>query len=338
MDRLTHEAPAPGQGSGGRNWDCERDRRAEAEIKKDMIEIMHVVENPGKVIASDRYVYDQPGFGENGRVGFLLIHGLGGTPVELRFIAQGLTRAGFAVYCPLLEGHGGTKAELNATTWQDWYDSVAAAHDELRARCDMVVVGGLSSGALLALYLAANRPGDVAAAVLFAPTLWPDGWAIPKTFQLFKLVRHKWFASLIHFREVAPYGIKDERIRQFVLESLQSEGRPLEEILGRGGGVLWELKALRNIVKKQLSAIRQPTLIFHPRHDDQSDVANTMKLQRQLGGLVDVVVLDDSYHMVTLDRQRTLVVDRSVELGQRLVAGLQPRKDASPSVSQHAAE
>src|SRR5688572_597398 len=130
-------------------------RCAKATTKQDMISIMQAVESTGKVIASDRYVYDQPGFGENGRVGFLLIHGLGGTPVELRFAAQGLTRAGFTVYCPLLEGHGGTEAELNATTWQDWYDSVVAAHDELRARCDMVVVGGLSSGALLALRLAA---------------------------------------------------------------------------------------------------------------------------------------------------------------------------------------
>src|SRR5688572_25801993 len=139
-----------------------------------MISIMQAVESTGKVIANDRYVYDQPGFGENGRIGFLLVHGLGGTPVELRFVAQGLTRAGFAVYCPLLEGHGGTEAELNATTWQDWYDSVVAAHDELRARCDMVVVGGLSSGALLALRLAAERRDEIASTVLFAPTLWPN--------------------------------------------------------------------------------------------------------------------------------------------------------------------
>jgi carboxylesterase len=31
-------------------------------------------------------------------------------------------------------------------------------------------------------------------------------------------------------------------------------------------------------------------------------------------------VLDDSYHMVTLDRQRSVVVDRTVEFVQRLTA------------------
>jgi pimeloyl-ACP methyl ester carboxylesterase len=45
---------------------------------------------------------------DGGRVGVLLIHGLGGTPVELKFVAQALNRIGHTVYCPLLVGHGGT--------------------------------------------------------------------------------------------------------------------------------------------------------------------------------------------------------------------------------------
>ncbi len=309
-----------------------------ADAKKDMISIMQVVESTGKEIASDRYVYDQPGFGENGRIGFLLIHGLGGTPVELRFAAQGLTRAGFAVYCPLLEGHGGTEAELNATTWQDWYDSVVAAHEELRARCDVVVVGGLSSGALLALRLAAERRDEIAATVLLAPTLWPNGWAVPRALRFLKYVPQKQIVNLFNFTEAAPYGIKDERIRQFALDSLQGEGRSMKDVFGRSGSMLWELKSLRGAVRSQLPEVKQPTLIFHPRNDDQADLSNTTEIQRQLGGLVDVVVLDDSYHMITLDRQRSLVVDRAVDFGQRLTAKLQPRTEVTPAVNQLAAE
>ena len=62
------------------------------------------------------------------------------------------------------------------------------------------------------------------------------------------------------------------------------------------------------------------TLIFHPRHDDQSDIKNTMALQRKLGGMVEVSVLDDSYHLVTLDRQRGYVVERTMEFVDRLLA------------------
>jgi carboxylesterase len=69
-----------------------------------------------------------------------------------------------------------------------------------------------------------------------------------------------------------------------------------------------------------LSLVKLHTLIFHPRHDDQSDIKNTMALQRKLGGMVEVSVLDDSYHLVTLDRQRGYVVDRTLEFVDRLLA------------------
>jgi carboxylesterase len=249
---------------------------------------------------------------DGGRLGILLIHGLGGTPAELRFVAQALNRAGHTVYCPLLVGHGGSGELLNATTWMDWYKSVEEAHDALKERSDVIVVGGLSAGVLLALHLAAKRPQEVDGSLLFSPTFWPDGWTIPRYLRLFKLVRYKWFANLVNLHERAPYGIKDERIRAVVLNSLQGEGRPMRDIFGRKGGTVLEFRWLAQTVEKELGQIRQPALIFHPRFDDQSDISNSMLLQRKLGGLAEVVVLNDSYHMVTLDRQRADVADRSV--------------------------
>src|SRR5262245_36480143 len=127
-----------------------------------------------------------------GQVGILLIHGLGGTPIDVKFVAQALNRAGHTVYCPLLAGHGGTIELLNTTTWVDWYRTVEDAHDALKERCDLVIVGGLSSGVLLALHLAAQRPDGVLGTLLFSPTFWPNGWAIPRLFALFKLIRYKW--------------------------------------------------------------------------------------------------------------------------------------------------
>jgi len=249
---------------------------------------------------------------EGGRSGILLIHGLGGTPVELKFVAQALNRAGHTVFCPLLVGHGGSGELLNATTWMDWYKSVEDAHDALKERSDVIIVGGLSAGVLLALHLAAQRPQEVDGTLLFSPTFWPDGWAIPRYLALFKLIRYKWLANLINLRECAPYGIKDERIRGVILNSLQSEGRPMKDIFGRKGGTVLEFRWLAQTVEKELGQIKQPALIFHPRFDDQSDICNSILLQRKLGGVAEVVVLDDSYHMVTLDRQRADVADRSV--------------------------
>jgi len=257
------------------------------------------------------------------RIGVLLIHGFGGTPVELRFVAQALNRVGYTVYCPLLVGHGGSEELLNTTTWTDWYNSVEEAHDLLKERCEVVLVGGLSAGVTLALLLAARRPSGVHGCLLYSPTFWPNGWAIPWHFVFFNLVRHKWFANLLHLRECAPYGIKDERIRRFVLDSLQSDGRRLEDIFGRRGGTVLEFRWLANAAKQVLGQIKQPTLIFHAREDDQSHISNSFLLQKRLGGLTEVMVLDDSYHMVTLDRQRMQVVEKTIAFVDWLARRLQ---------------
>jgi esterase/lipase len=41
----------------------------------------------------------------SGPVAVLLIHGLTGTPTELRRVAQGLAKRGYTVYVPTLAGH-----------------------------------------------------------------------------------------------------------------------------------------------------------------------------------------------------------------------------------------
>jgi carboxylesterase len=109
----------------------------------------------------------------------LLLHGLGGTPVEMRFVALGLARAGMTVSCPQLAAHSGNFDELQESRWQQWYASAEAALDELRNRCDTVIVAGLSMGAVLALMLAAERKEDVDGVALYSPTLSLDGWGVP---------------------------------------------------------------------------------------------------------------------------------------------------------------
>ena len=45
---------------------------------------------------------------------------------------------------------------------------------------------------------------------------------------------------------------------------------------------------------------------------------NAFTIQKRLGAPVDLVILDDSYHIVTLDRQRHVVVDRAIGFAQRI--------------------
>ena len=66
-------------------------------------------------------------------------------------------------------------------------------------------------------------------------------------------------------------------------------------------------------VRKNLGSIRQPALVVHPRNDDMANIDNAFYAQRHLGGIVECLVLDDSYHIVTLDQQRQLVAERSAQ-------------------------
>jgi carboxylesterase len=248
-----------------------------------------------------------------GPQGFLLIHGLGGTPVEMRYVAQGLARAGYTVHVPQLAGHCGTAEELQATTWRDWYESVEDEHHRLRENCRTIIVGGLSMGAILALHHAAQHPGDVSALALYAPSLRLDGWGIPWYSDLFCLVRQKWLAKLFPFAERHPWGIKDVRVRAIVEQAIKSGDSSRAGIAALPGTLMLELRWLVQRVKAELAQITQPALIVHPREDDRASLRNVYFLQDHLRGPTQTVVLDDSYHVVTLDRQRQLVVQRTLD-------------------------
>ncbi len=261
---------------------------------------------------------------DGGRFGLLLIHRLGGGPADVGYVAAGLARAGHSVNCPLLYGHGGSRVLLAATTWRQWYGSVCAAHDALAARCDTIVVGGLGVGAMLALELAINRPFGVHGLALFAPTFWPNGWAMPWYGKVLKLVGSKRLANLMRFDERPPFGIKDDDLRGEHIRQQSSDGRSPDDVLGRSGGALLEVKWLAAHVTPRLGQVTQPCLIFHPRHDDRSALSASQDLQRAMSGVVDLIVLDDSYHLVTLDRQRDLVLERVLEFAEALPELISP--------------
>ncbi len=268
----------------------------------------------------DQEIPDRSLFIRGGRVGVLLIHGLGGTPVELRFIAQRLARAGNTVYCCQLAGHCGTPEELRRSTWRQWYASVEAAHDLLKQQCDIIVAGGLSMGGILAIHLAQNRPESVHGLLLLAPTLRLDGWSMP------------WYSRPLHYLrplpirfefdlpEHEPYGLKDERVRALVVASMQSGDSSLAGTFSTPARCFANFNVLVQTVKRSgLGNVRQPALIVHPRNDDIASLKNAHYLQTHLGGLVDTLVLEDSYHMVTLDQQRHVVAERT----ERFVAWLE---------------
>jgi carboxylesterase len=282
-------------------------------------------------------IADRSQFIPGGRLGVLLIHGLGGTPVELRFIAQGLARAGHTSYCCQLAGHCGTPEELRRSTWREWYASVEAAHDRLKEHCDTILVGGLSMGGILALRLAQSRPEAVHGLLLYAPTLKLDGWSMPWYSRALHYVRPTPIRLEFDLAEHEPFGLKDERVRALVASAMQSGDTGQAGVFSTPMRSFANFNALVSVVKRGLDRVTQPVLIVHPRDDDIASLKNAQYLQTHLGGLVDTLVLDDCYHMVTLDQQRHIVAERTASFVTWLENGVR-EKAKTARLAQRAGE
>ncbi len=256
-----------------------------------------------------------------GRDGILLIHGLTGTPAEMRFVGKGLNRAGFTVLGMQLAGHCGTEADLLATGWRDWYASVREAADRLSTQVDRLFVGGLSMGALLALKLAVDRPAQVQGIALYGTTFAYDGWTIPPIARLsflLPLAMRLGIGRKRRFMEKPPYGIKCERVRQRIAGSMLSGDSAAGGLAGNPWPSLAEFHTLSKRVRRQLGEVRAPCLVVHSSNDDVASVRNAQLVERKLAQ-VETLLLYNSYHMVTVDQEHREVAARSADFFTRCV-------------------
>ncbi|EJF89286.1 alpha/beta hydrolase [Bartonella tamiae] len=279
-------------------------------------------------------------FLKGGRAGVLLIHGLTGTPAEMQILGKGLHKAGFTVYGMQLAGHCGNEEDLLATNWHDWYESVNRAADRLLEHVDTLFVGGLSMGAVLALKLAADRPNIVKGVGVYGPTFIYDGWTIPYYAKKLGFLL-KWFNMFGIFRknvfiERPPYGLKDERIRKTVSESMLSGDSTKGGLAGNPFGSLAEMLVLSKVTKAQLKQIKAPCLIMHSIDDDIASLkTNSGLVERSVSGPVKMVPLNNSYHLITIDRDRKIVIQESINFFKSLCC---PDTENTPSHSNNFAE
>lgn len=239
----------------------------------------------------------------------VLIHGLTGGPFELNYLAKKLNKAGYTVKVPLLAGHGTSLEELKKTRWQDWYHSVKQVILDLDTEGRPLYVGGLCMGAVLAQHVAFDLKEKISGVVSMSTTLRYDGWNIPWYSFLLALNYYTPARYLYSYPEREPFGIKNERLRRFVVKGMQDKDNTIayDKIPGVSIG---ELYKLANTVKRELPQIKAPTLILHSRQDDTASVKNADYIERHTGAdYVRKILLTDCYHMITIDNQKDLVAE-----------------------------
>ena len=255
--------------------------------------------------------------GTNGK-GVLLVHGLTGAPAEMMFVGKQLHKRGFTVYAPTLPGHCQDKISLVRTRFEDWLDGLRESLHDFRKTVEEVHAAGICVGGALALYLTHRESTLLKKVVIYSATLNYDGWNVPFYYSwapygiplLVKLP----FLKRLGFSETAPYGIKSERVRKAVM----GDGASIE---GVGPsfpmGALYENYRLNKALEKALPSLQTPTLLIHAREDDVSHPRNADRIQKLHGGRCDIVLLENSYHMLHVDKERQKVADLTADFFER---------------------
>lgn len=257
----------------------------------------------------------------------LLIHGITGTPSEMRYFGDSLHKRGFTVFCNTLPRHCSSLDELKKVTWQEMVDCCINDFNFLKKGFSQVFVSGLSMGALIAAHLAFLFPQEVSGIVALAPTFFYDGWALHKGKVLINVVWHiPFLRNRINIREGWPYGLKDESTRE-AIERFYKDARAGEfskKTLLFGSpffplACLYQHYLFTKVIKKELPFINTPILVLHSQEDDMVSIRNARYLLEHINSAdKSLVALDDSFHMITIDKQKDKVVQESVNFLERI--------------------
>ncbi len=251
-----------------------------------------------------------------GKGAVLLLHGLYGTPQQLQYIGRKLcVVGGYTVHIPNIQGYSvfDEPVPSDTTPWTYWSEQVEANFDLLRREHDRVSVAGLCIGANLALNLATRRSSDLHALCLYSAPLRYDGWNVTRMRWLKYLGYYTPFRYFLSLAERPPYGLKDERIRQWVATQMEKRGT---SAIGSSRSPLkgvFETEKLMKSVRQNLHKIHAPTLIIHAIEDDLASPRNAAQIEQGISSLqVRKVLLDNCYHIITMDFEKERVAQESL--------------------------
>jgi esterase/lipase len=248
--------------------------------------------------------FDFPGRGLNGRTGVLLVHGFTGTPMSMRPWGEHLAEAGFAVRCPLLPGHGTRWQDCNLSSHDQWTTAVGQAFDALAADCDRVFVAGLSLGGTLATRLAEVRPDDVAGLLLVNPALLTQRMDA-KLLPMISRLTGSW----------APIAsdIKKPGVSELAYPKLPTRA-------------MMQVRELWKATRADLARVTAPVIVFHSREDHVVEPINSTVLLTGVSSTdTTEVVLENSYHVATLDNDAPLIFEGSVDWIRTRTPAAEPR-------------
>jgi carboxylesterase len=238
-------------------------------------------------------------FSSQGRpLGVLVLHGFTGSPQSMRQLAGVLADDGFSVELPLLPGHGTAAEDMVPTRFSDYTRAAQGAHDELARRCTSVAVVGLSMGGTLACWLA-ERQTEIQGLALVNPFVEPPAESYRDVLR----------GLLDMGTELGP-GVGSDIAKEGTSE-LAYDQTPLAAALSLFEGI--------DEVSVRLGDIKCPVLVMSSREDHVVPSSSGDLVVERVGGAVERVWLDGSYHVATLDHDAPKIEELTVSFMRRVL-------------------
>jgi carboxylesterase len=255
---------------------------------------------PSPAVSTKILTGAEPFSAAGGPHGALVLHGFTGSPQSVRGLAHAFVRAGFAVELPRLPGHGTSLEDMATTTWDDWTGAAEEAYRALAARCEQVVVAGLSMGGALTLWLASRYP-QIAGIVLVNPLV--DAVSLDPA--------RKGARQALDAGEWLIPGVGNDIAKGGIVE-LAYEGAPAACVIS----------ALDGVAKLQplLAKTHVPLLLAHSLQDHVLPPESRDLLETSYGGPLEVMELKASFHVATLDYDADEIERRSVAFALDVVS------------------
>ena len=195
----------------------------------------------------------------------VLIHGFAGGVYQMKYLEKYLKHINLFNVCSiLLDGHGGSKKDLEKTDWSDWLRSAEREIYKLRNKYSSIIIIGFSMGGLIGSQIAANESID--------------------KLILINTPFYFWNAPVI-LKDILTINI--DRINTYINAGSKASMKSNLDFVG-----------LLEKTKKTFNKIKCPTLILQCEGDETVQPKSTKEIEKRISGPVQSKIYHGGGHEV----------------------------------------